>query len=193
MYRGRHWGYWRGPRHIWIGGILRRLVLYSAIPAVYYGTQAYYPQGYVAMARPYCGGQTEDGCNLVWRDVPTEDGGSVPQCVQFCPQGVSPQPVAVSSAQTAPEPMGNEGACEFKAFSEPDLQGESFTTTDNYPTMQEWNDQIGSIQVTAGTWEFFSDENYGGESMRLTPGDYRTLGDNWNFQISSFMCSEPGQ
>lgn len=80
----------------------------------------------------------------------------------------------------------------MKGFSEPDLQGESFTTTDNYPDMKEWNDQIGSVQVVSGTWEFFSDDNYGGESMRLAPGDYRQLGESWQFQISSFMCSEPG-
>ncbi|WP_165391574.1 beta/gamma crystallin-related protein [Variibacter gotjawalensis] len=192
FYGGRHWGYWRGPRSIWVGGILRRLVLFSAIPAVYYGTQAYYPQGYVAMARPYCGGQTPDGCNLVWRDVPTEDGGAVAQCVQFCPQGIQPQAVAISSAQVAPQPVGNDGACELKGFSEQNLQGESFTTSDNYPQMQEWNDQIGSIAVTAGTWEFFADDNFGGESIRLSPGEYRQLGDAWTFQISSFMCTEPG-
>lgn len=52
---------------------------------------------------------------------------------------------------------------------------------------------MASIQAIAGTWDFFTDDNYGGETIRLTPGEYRTLGENWTHQISSFMCVEPSQ
>ena len=45
--------------------------------------------------------------------------------------------------------------------------------------MKEWNDQIGSFRSSPGTWEFFSDDNFGGKSIRLAPGDYRQLGENW--------------
>jgi hypothetical protein len=175
---------------IWWGGIRRTLVVLGALGVVYYGAAPYYPVAYAAVARPYCGGETENGCNLTWRDVPTEDGQVIPQCVQYCPRGV--EPVAVSAAQQPPAPTGNEQGCEVKGYSEPDLQGQSFTTGDSYPTMDEWKQQVGSLEVISGTWDFYSDDNYGGESIRLTPGQYRTLGDNWTNAISSFMCSQPG-
>ena len=166
------------------------LVALGALGVVYYGTEPYYPVAYTAVAQPYCSGETEDGCSLTWRDVATEDGGVIPQCVQYCPRGV--QPVAVSAAQQPPAQTGNEEGCEVTGFSDPELQGQSFTTGDSYPTMDEWKQQVASLQITSGTWDFFSDENFGGESIRLTPGSYRTLGDNWTNAISSFMCSQPG-
>jgi hypothetical protein len=193
-FRGGRYAVYRGPRRFWSGGVWRTLVGLSALGVVYYGTTSYYPYGYVAAARPYCGGTDEDGCTLTWRDVPTEDGGALAQCVQYCPQGVVPRPVAmVGPAPQPPAPTGNEDGCEVKGFSEPNLQGESFVTGDSYPTMDEWKQQVASIQVIAGTWDFFTDDNYGGETIRLTPGEYRTLGENWTHQISSFMCVEPSQ
>ena len=88
-------------------------------------------------------------------------------------------------------PTGNEEGCEVKGYSEANLQGQSFTTGDSYPTMDEWKQQIGSLEVVSGTWDFYSDDNYGGELIRLTPGQYRTLGDNWTNAISSFMAASP--
>jgi hypothetical protein len=190
-WRGRQFGFWRGSRSFWYGGILRRLVAIGSIGAIYYGTEEYYPYGYVAMARPYCSGVDDNGCVLQWRDVPTEDGSVIPQCVQACRQGVTPTVVSAAQAQP-PAPTGNDAGCEVKGFSEPELQGSSFTTTDSYPTMDEWKQQVGSLQVVSGTWDFYSDDNYGGEAIRLAPGTYRTLGDNWTNAISSFMCASPG-
>lgn len=141
-FRGGHYAVYRGPRRFWSGGVWRTLVGLSALGVVYYGTTSYYPYGYVAAARPYCGGTDEDGCTLTWRDVPTEDGGALAQCVQYCPQGVVPRPVAmVGPAPQPPAPTGNEDGCEVKGFSEPNLQGESFVTGDSYPTMDGWKEQ----------------------------------------------------
>jgi Beta/Gamma crystallin len=51
--------------------------------------------------------------------------------------------------------------------------------------------EIASIVVAAGTWDFFADENFGGESLRLTPGTYPRLAPEWTRHIGSFMCVEP--
>jgi hypothetical protein len=53
-----------------------------------------------------------------------------------------------------------------------------------------WNDQISSIAITAGTWEFFEHDAYGGQVLKLGPGHYRGL-DAWNDRISSFRCVAP--
>jgi hypothetical protein len=73
-------------------------------------------------------------------------------------------------------------------FADPELQGTSFTTAESFPALDQWKNQIGSVKVFAGTWDFYSDENFGGEVMRLAPGDYPTLGENWTYGIASFMC-----
>jgi len=191
-FRGGRYAYWRSPRRFWWGGGWRTLAVLGAIGTVYYGTTLYQPYAYAAVPAPYCGGESEDGCRLEWRDVPTDEGGTVPQCVQFCPQGVTPAPISVSAAQAVPAPTGNEEGCEIKGFSEPDLGGESFTTGDNYPTMDEWTNQVASVEVVSGTWELFTEAEYGGETIRLTPGPYKQLGDAWAYQIASFMCVQPG-
>ena len=40
-------------------------------------------------------------------------------------------------------------------------------------------------------WEFYADENFGGASMRLTPGTYPNLAPEWTKRIGSFQCVEP--
>ncbi len=49
-----------------------------------------------------------------------------------------------------------------------------------------WNDEISSIKIYSGTWEFFEDANYQGKSFRLTPGEYSWVTNTWNDMISSF-------
>jgi len=55
-----------------------------------------------------------------------------------------------------------------------------------------WQNEISSIQVQSGTWDFFTADNYGGNTMRLTAGTYPTLTPDWDKKINSFMCVEPG-
>jgi hypothetical protein len=45
----------------------------------------FYPFAYTDAPEPYCDGLSEDGCQLAWQDVETEEGGVVPQCVAYCP------------------------------------------------------------------------------------------------------------
>ena len=53
-----------------------------------------------------------------------------------------------------------------------------------------WNDQISSIQVLAGVWEFYEHADYKGEMVRYEPGAYN-LEPRWNDRISSLRCIQP--
>lgn len=58
-----------------------------------------------------------------------------------------------------------------------------------------WNDQISSIKVYAGTWEFFEHTDFQGRSFQLAPGEYPSVTTDWNDVISSFkrvLGSSPG-
>jgi hypothetical protein len=54
-----------------------------------------------------------------------------------------------------------------------------------------WQNAVSAIRVQAGTRDFFIDDNYGGNTMRLTPGTCPTLTPDWEKKISSFMCVAP--
>jgi hypothetical protein len=148
--------------------------------------------GYAAVPRPTCSGETENGCQLRWQEVDTEEGGDKePQCVQYCPREEK-RPVR-PVAEAPPEPMAAaEGKCELVGYSDPQFKGDTFKTGESYPALEQWSRQIASLQVVAGTWDFYSDDNYGGDVMRLDPGQYPDLGEQWNYQISSFLCTVPG-
>ena len=65
--------------------------------------------------------------------------------------------------------------------------------SDEQPRLNEngWQNQIASVKVAAGTWDFFSDPEFTGETMRLKPGDYPNLGPEWTKKAGSFMCVQP--
>jgi hypothetical protein len=183
---------WKGPKKIWWGGGWKTFIPLSAIGVVLVGGTYFYPDGYLGIARPYCEGITPDGCRLNWQMVNFEGGGSDWQCVQFCPRrGVLPPPQA--TALVAPPPIP-QGRCEVAIYPEPSFAGTVVATGEEQPRLSEsgWQNQIASIQVRAGTWDFYSDENFTGETMRLPPGPYPTLGPEWTKHIGSFMCSQPG-
>jgi hypothetical protein len=52
-----------------------------------------------------------------------------------------------------------------------------------------WDKEISSLDVRAGTWDFFTEANYRGTMLRLTPGQYESL-QAWDKQISSFRCAQ---
>jgi hypothetical protein len=82
--------------------------------------------------------------------------------------------------------------CRVKVYWDANFGGESWTTDHDVNWVGDhWNDQISSIKVFSGVWEFYWDTQYGGESMRLHPGRYSYVGDHWNDQISSFRCVHP--
>ena len=184
---------WKMQKKIWSNGHWKIFVPFTAIGAVLIGGGYYYPDAYVGFARPYCSGLTPDGCHLNWQMVNFEDGGGDWQCVQYCPRpNALPPPQA--AALVAPPPVP-QGSCELTIYSEQNFAGTGVTTGEEQPTLSAsgWQNQIASIQVKSGTWDFFSDENFTGNNMRLQPGPYQDLGPEWTKKISSFQCIQPGQ
>jgi hypothetical protein len=86
MVRGQRFSAWRGAgyrvRH---DGRWRTFVALSALGAIAIGAVNYYPYAYISAPRDYCEGLTEDGCQLMWEEVATLDGGIAYQCVAYCP------------------------------------------------------------------------------------------------------------
>jgi len=180
---------WKGPKKIWFGGHWKVFVPFSALKVVLIGGGYYWPDAYLTVGEPYCVGITPDGCHLNWQFVNFADGGGVYQCVQYCPRpGVAPPPQAASLVP--PPPMPPNGACEVTIYSEPNLAGQNATTGDEQPALSQtgWQDAIASIEVKSGVWDFFTDENFSGENMRLRPGTYKDLGPDWTRKINSFNC-----
>jgi hypothetical protein len=181
-----------GPKKIWWGNKWKYFVPLTALGVVALGGAYYYPDAYLSVAAPYCSGITPDGCRLNWQRIDFEDGGSDWQCVQFCPRpGLPPPPRTV--AFVAPPPMPQGGACEISIYSEPGYGGANATANDEQPNLGEigWQNQIASVKVAAGTWDFFSDQQFTGETMRLQPGEYPDLGAEWSKRAGSFMCVQP--
>jgi hypothetical protein len=188
----KSWPIHKGPHKLWWKGGWKTFVPFTAIGVALIGGAYYYPDAYVSVARPYCSGITPDGCQLNWQEVPFEGGGAEWQCVQFCPRpNAIPPPQAV--ALVAPPPMP-QGSCEVTIFSDMNFGGTGVTTGEEQPALSQsgWQNQIASIQVKSGTWDFFTDENFAGGTMRLQPGPYQDLGPEWTKKIGSFMCIQPG-
>lgn len=188
----RFWPLHKDRKFMWLRGQRHFFVPAAVLGVVLIGGSYWYPDGYVSMEGPACTGYTADGCQLQWRMVDFDDGGGEPQCVQYCPQaGPPPEQVA---ALPPPPPLAPGGACQTTIYSEPNFDGSSAPTGDSQPILSQtgWRNEIASIVVRAGTWDFFADENYGGESLRLSPGTYPTLPPEWTRHIGSFMCVEPG-
>jgi Beta/Gamma crystallin len=188
----RFWPIQKGPKFMWVGGYRRFFVPVGLLGVALIGGSYWYPDGYVSIAGPACYGITPEGCQLQWRMVDFEDGGGEPQCVQYCPQAGPPP---ANAAPLPPPPaLMQTGNCQATIFSDPNFGGLSAPTSDNQPVLSQtgWQNEISSIQIQAGTWDFFTGENFGGESMRLTAGQYGTLAPEWTKKIGSFMCVAPG-
>ncbi|MBO0754056.1 MAG: beta/gamma crystallin family protein, partial [Bradyrhizobiaceae bacterium] len=174
-----------GVRHAFVPATLLGVVLIDG--------SYWYPDGYVSMEGPACTGTTADGCQLEWRMVDFEDGEGEPQpqCVQYCPQA-GPPPQQVATLPPAPA-IAEGGECQTTIYSEPNFAGNSAPTGDSQPILSTtgWRNEIASIVVAAGTWDFFTEENFGGESLRLTAGTYPRLAPEWTRHIGSFMCVKP--
>ena len=169
-----------GPKKIWWGSGWKTFVPLTALGVVALGGAYYYPDAYLSVARPYCSGITPDGCRLNWQRVDFEDGDGDWQCVQFCPRpGAAAAAAHRRAGRAAADGAGR--ACELSIFSEPNFGGTNATANDEQPTSSEigWQNQIASVQVQSGTWDFFSDQQFTGETMRLPPGEYADLGPQW--------------
>src|SRR5450631_1216482 len=210
----------RDRRRIFVNNRWRTLIPLIALGTFMYDDDTYYADGYVSMAEPGCTGYAEDGSRLRWMAVPTEDGGSEYQCVSYSTQrnrtvteltvpeepmaeapplappsttGVGP---ASEPAVASPEPGAAPATgCELLIHSEANFKGLSAPVDENQSSLNEdgWKNEIASVQIKSGTWDFYSDEDYAGEMMRLSAGSYPTLDPKWNKHIGSFMCSAPAK
>lgn len=192
----RFWPIVRDRRFMWLAGRRRFFVPVGLLGVAAFGGAYWYPDAYVAIDGPACTRGTPDGCQLRWRPVDFDDdgGGGAPQCVQYCPQtGPAPQTAMELPEPPALAPLG-AGACDLTIFSNPGFGGLSAPTSDGEPELSQagWRNEISSIKIRSGTWDFYSEESYQGELMRLTAGDYPQLAPEWNKRIGSFMCTEPG-
>jgi hypothetical protein len=82
---GRNYSVWRSGYRLRHGGSWRTFVGLGTLGALMIGTAEYYPYAYIDAPADYCDGLTEDGCQLVYDEVETMEGDSVPQCVAYCP------------------------------------------------------------------------------------------------------------
>ena len=187
----------RERRRVWSGGFWRTFVPIVALSGLYIGSQYYDPDGYVAVARPECSGVSEEGYSLRWQEVPVEGGGTEWQCVQFRPRvqvvDMPPPPPPQTLITPPPAPVQQAaGSCELMVYSEPNFAGLSSPATENLASLEEegWKYEIASVQVIAGTWEFYAEDDFTGDSMRLPPGSHGDLGE-WTKKIASLMCIEP--
>jgi len=87
----------------------------------------------------------------------------------------------------------SDAYCEVALYWDVEFEGDALVTSRNHQnlsTFGAWNDQISSIYITAGIWEFFEHANFTGQRLRLEPGSHN-LDAAWNDRISSFRCVQP--
>ena len=167
---------------------------FTAIGAVLIGGGYYYPDAYVGLRpallqRPHAGRlPASTGSRSTSRTAAaTGNACSSARARARCRRRRRPRCVA-------PPPVP-QGSCEVTIYSDPNFGGTGVTTGEEQPALSQsgWQNQIASIQVKSGTWDFFTDENFAGAPMRLQPGPYQDLGPEWTKKIGSFMCVQPGQ
>jgi len=104
----------RGARFVRRNGRWRRVVPVTVLVApaaiLVVGGASYFADGYVDLAGPTCAGVTDNGCQLSLANVPTNDGDTVPQCVQYC---------AWDNASAAAAPVAEPAAPEDTATTAP--------------------------------------------------------------------------
>jgi hypothetical protein len=83
--RGRNYSLWRSGYRARYHGGWRTFVALSTLGAITIGAAEYYPYAYIDAPADYCDGLTEDGCQMIYDEVETEEGDVVPQCVAYCP------------------------------------------------------------------------------------------------------------
>ncbi len=93
----------------------------------------------------------------------------------------------------APAARTQQPGCDMTVYEHVNYRGESLRIRQDMPEVPvPWNDRISSVIITAGTWEFYEHDTYGGARARLRPGRYSWAGDRMDDQVSSLRCIAPG-
>ncbi len=82
---GRNYSVWRSGHRVRYRNRWRTFVALGTLGVLAIGAAEFYPYAYIDAPEPYCDGLTEDGCQLVFQEVETEEGDVVDQCVAYCP------------------------------------------------------------------------------------------------------------
>jgi hypothetical protein len=82
---GHNYSVWRSGYRVRHGSGWRTFVALSTLGAILIDSNEYYPYAYISAPENYCEGLTEDGCDLQWQEVQTEEGDVFDQCVAYCP------------------------------------------------------------------------------------------------------------
>lgn len=95
----------RGQRYVQRSGRWHRLrsvsALSAAVAVVVVAGVNYFADGYIDLPAPACGGFTDDGCRLSMANVASDDGESIPQCMQYCPWDAAEQTAALAAPAVA--------------------------------------------------------------------------------------------
>ena len=183
----------RAPYRLMFGGAPKTFVALAALGIVRIDDGYWRPDGYLRISRRFCSGVSENGCQLHWRMVDFDGGGSAAQCVQYCPYAGAP-PATLAVLPPPPPPPPANAACQVALFPQPNFAGEGAPTNETQPDLGAtgWQNAVSSIQVQAGAWDAFTEPNFTGESMRLPTGNYATLPPGWDKKIASLQCVELG-
>ena len=106
------------------------------------------------------------------------------------PVPVAPGPGLIRPAVPATCPVCPRDVCALAHYSEQNLTGRALETGDNQPRLDAigWQNEISSLLVKSGTWDFYSELEYKGQAIRLAPGSYPVLEPQWTKRIGSYMC-----
>ncbi|MEH2418904.1 beta/gamma crystallin-related protein [Nostoc sp.] len=88
-----------------------------------------------------------------------------------------------------------QGGAAVTLYNDRDFGGDSFQSGTNMSNLNRtaYNDQASSIKITGGTWRFWTDANFTGQSKALGSGSYSFVQDFGlpNDSISSFRLVLP--
>jgi len=81
---------------------------------------------------------------------------------------------------------------DLKVYEDINFGGDSAGTNFDTPYVGNyWNDRISAINIVSGTWTFYRDANYQGDSITLGPGLYSWVENVGipNDSVSSFKAT----
>jgi len=82
---GKNYSVFHNNYRIRHNGRFRTFVALGLLAPLAIGAATYNPYAYLDVPGDYCEGLTDDGCEMVYSEVETVEGDSIPQCVAYCP------------------------------------------------------------------------------------------------------------